>query len=336
MKDRPFITVIVPACNAGEVLGRCLDALLASPYASREVIVVDDGSSDGTASVARAREVEVVERTERRGPAAARNDGARRARGDILLFVDADVQVTRETVGLVAKRFGEDPGLDALFGSYDDDPSERSFLSQYKNLAHHYVHQHASEEAATFWAGCGAVRREAFERAGGFDSGRYGRPSIEDIELGCRLKDMGSRIRLDKALQVKHLKRWTLKSLLRADILDRAVPWSMLMLDRGRIADDLNLKPASKLSSGLTGLLALMLALSVLRPGFLLGAAALVLILAGLNLDFYRFLLERRGLAFAVLSFFMHILYYFYSGLAFVLCWLAHCVSGRRRGASDA
>jgi glycosyltransferase involved in cell wall biosynthesis len=336
MKDRPFITVIVPACNAGEGLGRCLDALLASPYDSHEVIVVDDGSSDGTAAVARARGVEVVERAERSGPAAARNDGARRARGEILFFVDADVQVARETVGLVAGRFSEDPGLGALFGSYDDDPPERNFLSQYKNLAHHYVHQHAAEEAATFWAGCGAVRREVFERAGGFDAGRYGRPSIEDIELGYRLKDLGARIRLDKTLQVKHMKRWTIKSLLRADILDRAVPWSMLMLERGRIADDLNLKPGSKLSSGLTGLLALALVLSLFRPGFLLGAAALVLLLAGLNLDFYRFLFERRGPVFAVLSFFVHILYYFYSGLAFVLCRLAHTVSGRKRRASDA
>lgn len=331
-----MVSIIVPACNAREELGPCLDALLASPHASREILVVDDGSTDDTGAVARGRGVTVLETARRSGPAAARNEGARRAKGDVLLFVDADVLVTRETVGRVAERFAADPDLDALFGSYDDEPAAGNFLSQYKNLAHHYVHQQSGEEATTFWAGCGAVRREAFERAGGFDARRYGRPSIEDIELGCRMRDMGCRIRLDKALQVKHLKRWTLRSLLRADILDRAVPWSLLMLERNEIAKDLNLKLGSRVSSCLTGLLALFLGLALFRPVFLWGAAALGALLAALNLDFYRFLLRRRGLAFAALSFFMHILYYFYSGLVFVLCWLFHRLTRSKQRASEA
>jgi len=331
MEEQPFISIIVPAYNAREHLGQCLDALLVSSYTTCEIIVVDDGSTDDTAEMARAKGVTVLQRTRQAGPGAARDEGALQAKGEILLFVDADVLVKEGTVARVAKRFTENPDLDALFGSYDDTPSEEDFLSQYKNLSHHYVHQQSSEEAVTFWAGCGAVRKEVFDRAGGFDQERYRRPSIEDIELGYRMNKMGCKILLDKALQVKHLKKWTLESLLRADIFHRAVPWSMLMLETDQIVDDLNLQWRSKASACLAGLLFIVLWLAIFRGECLYVAALLTVILVALNLDFYRFMFRKRGLTFAVLSFFMHMLYYSYSGLTFVLCWTVHAFSGKKR-----
>ncbi len=75
------------------------------------------------------------------GPARARNLGASQARGEILLFVDADVTIPPGAIGQVVKVFKREPGIAALFGSYDDEPAESNFLSQYRNLLHHYVHQ---------------------------------------------------------------------------------------------------------------------------------------------------------------------------------------------------
>jgi glycosyltransferase involved in cell wall biosynthesis len=331
MQEPPFISIIVPAYNACEHLDRCLGALLASSHTSFEIILVDDGSTDGTPEMARARGVKVIERTRQAGPGAARNEGSLQAKGDVLLFVDSDVLVTEETVARVAKLFMENPDVDALFGSYDDTPSEGNLLSQYKNLSHHYVHQQSDTEAVTFWAGCGAVRKEVFERAGGFDQERYPVPSIEDIELGYRMKQMGCRILLDKALQVKHLKRWTLESMLRADILCRAIPWSMLILETDQVVKDLNLQWRSRVSSPLAGLLFLTLALALFRPECLYGAALLTAVLVALNLGFYRFLFRRKGLSFTVLSFFLHMLYYLYSGLTYVSCWTVHTLSGKGR-----
>src|ERR687894_766679 len=83
--------------------------------------------------------------------------------------------------------FADDPGLTALFGSYDDRPEAPGAVSGFRNLLHHHVHQGGAGPARTFWAGLGAVRRDAFVAAGGFDEGRYPVPSIEDIELGMRL-----------------------------------------------------------------------------------------------------------------------------------------------------
>jgi hypothetical protein len=74
-----------------------------------------------------------------------------------------------------------------------------------------------------------------------------------------------------------------------------------------------------------------MLGLALFRGGFLYGVAFLAFTLVVLNLDFYRFLFRKRGLTFAVLSFFMHTLYYLYSGLTFVLCWSLYHLSTRKR-----
>jgi hypothetical protein len=125
-------------------------------------------------------------------------------------------------------------------------------VSQFKNLFHHFVHQHSNEEASTFWSGCGAVRRQAFLEAGGFDAVRYDRPCIEDIELGYRLREAGHRIRLLKNIQVKHLKRWSLRDMVRTDVFDRGVPWTILLLEKKQLPNDLNLQLTQRLSGMLS------------------------------------------------------------------------------------
>ena len=169
MEGHPKISVIVPVYNGGTNLRLCLDALLASTHLPCELIVVDDASTDESNRTASDAGAKVLRLARRCGPAAARNYGAQRASGDIILFVDADVLVKPESVERVAAAFRGNPDLAALFGSYDDAPAAENFLSQYKNLFHHYVHQQSNRRASTFWAGCGAVRRDVFLCVGGFD-----------------------------------------------------------------------------------------------------------------------------------------------------------------------
>jgi GT2 family glycosyltransferase len=214
-----------------------------------------------------------------------------------------------------------DPGLAACFGSYDDTPVDRGFLSQYKNLMHHYVHQTAREEASTFWAGCGAIRRDVFLGMGGFSTA-YPRPSIEDIELGYRLRAAGFRIRLEKRLQVCHLKRWTAVNLLQTEICDRAIPWARLILERGNLVNDLNLQIGQRYSAVLA-LLGLSAALaSLYSPWALVFIGPAVASLLALNWAFYRYLAERRGLWFVLRAWPWHWLYFVYSVLCFGGVWL--------------
>ena len=322
MTAQPLVSVIVPVHNGADFLDRCLAAAASSSYSNLEIIVIDDASTDASAAIAERHAVSVVGLPVQSGPGAARNAGARRARGDIFFFVDSDVVIHVDAVARAVAQLDRDPGVAAVFGSYDDSPVAPGLVSQYKNLQHHFVHQTASAEASTFWAGCGAIRRRAFEALGGFDAERYSRPAIEDIELGYRLRARGYRIRLDKAVQGTHLKRWTLSSWLRADIVGRALPWSRLILDQKEIVRDLNLRIADRVSAGLLGLSALLMAAAPLHPRLLWIAALFLVVVGALNRAFYAFARQRRGLWFAARVIPLHFLYFLYSGAIFAACWL--------------
>jgi GT2 family glycosyltransferase len=275
------------------------------------------------------------------GPAISRNRGASLAGGDVLVFIDSDVAVHMDTLSRLERVFLDHPEISAVFGSYDDAPADKGIVSQYKNLQHHYVHQNGRQEASTFWAGCGAVRREVFLKVGGFDE-RYRRPSIEDIELGLRLHQAGYRIWLCPEIQATHLKRWSLGRLLRADIFDRAVPWSQLIFFTSYLPKDLNLDARSRWSVAAVWAAVFLLALgfwidrawvgAILCAAGLFCAAAVI----ALNQDFYRFVHRRSGWQAALASIGLHSLYYAYSSLTFIVVMAWHALRARFRRARPA
>jgi glycosyltransferase involved in cell wall biosynthesis len=317
----PSISVIIPVYMGGAQFKRCIQSMVSTVPEPLEIIVVADGEGDGSWRCAEKLGLQVLKTPSNGGPARARNLGARAARGDILLFIDADILVPRDIFGLIAALFEENPGTVAAFGSYDDSPGEPNFLSQYKNLLHHYVHQTGNKDASTFWAGCGAVRRDAFFSLGGFNEG-YRKPCIEDIELGYRLKKAGHPITLSKKIQVKHLKRWNISSLLRTDFFCRALPWTELIMKEGLFINDLNLKFSSRLSVVIVYLLIIALAGAAIEHRLVFLLPFLMAVLAGLNWDLYRFFARKRGIAFTLAAVPWHWLYFLYSGLAFIIGFL--------------
>jgi glycosyltransferase involved in cell wall biosynthesis len=327
MKNQLLISVVVPVYNGGKFLNACLDALFASDYASFEITVVDDGSTDNSAEISRAKGADVMSTSKpQSGPAVARNLAVAQANGTILLFVDSDVVVQPDTLSKVAAVFENDPEISALFGSYDDEPGEQNFLSQYRNLLHHYVHQHSDQEASTFWAGLGAVRKDVFISVGGFDCEKFKVPSIEDIELGVRLRANGYRIFLAKGIQGKHLKNWTAKSILKTDIFCRAVPWSKLILTSQGLINDMNLKTSDRVSAILVGLTVAFFPFVFWMPCLSIFIAAFLFLILYLNRRIFRFFARKKGLLFAVVAFPWQLLYFFYSGVTFVFCWLRYAL----------
>ena len=244
------ISVIMPVYNGIEFIKQSLPPLVAMKDRGEvlEVIVVDDTSSDATPEVARELGAEVMPSGGRLGPGAARNVAAQVAKGDVLWFIDADVIVHEDAARVMLEGFQES-NVVGVFGSYDDEPPAQNFLSQYKNLVHHYYHQRARREASTFWSGCGAIRKDAFLAAGGFDVEMFKRPSIEDIELGYRLIGGGGRLLLLTDLQCTHLKEWRFVNLIHTEVFCRAIPWARLMLARGGLDDDLNVGVAERIKA---------------------------------------------------------------------------------------
>jgi Glycosyl transferase family 2 len=300
------LSAVVPATDSPPTLERCLAAIRAADEPPEEVIAVRAADAAG--------------------PAAARNDGATLATGDVLVFVDADVIVHRDAFARLRASLTTDPGLTAVFGSYDDRPEAPGTVSRFRNLLHHHVHHEGAGPASTFWAGLGAVRRDAFEAIGGFDAERYPLASIEDIELGLRLTSAGHLIRLDPSIQGTHLKAWTLVDMLRTDLHRRGIPWIALVLRGGGGSGALNLGWRNRLSA----LAALVTAAGVCarRPArAAAGASALVV----LNPDLYRLLARRLGPGGAARGVALHTLHLLVAVVAVPLGALAYLRERRAR-----
>ena len=337
MSTQPFVSVVIPVYNGSKYLGKCLDAVSVSTYKSYEIIVADDGSTDNSAEIARKKEATVFQLSQQSGPAAARNYAAKKARGDILFFIDADILVQKGTIARMVADFNENPDVAAVFGSYDDKPTEGNFISQYKNLFHHFHHQHSCKETFTFWAGCGATRKKCFEEVGGFNQRKYTKPSIEDIELGYRIHKKGYRMLLDRDLQVKHLKRWEFLSMLHTDIFQRAIPWSRLILETKFMPKGLNLKMAHKTSSISVALMIMVIPILLFGhtkfydipvvPTAGLFLTILFVNFLILNRELYGFYARKKGIGFMVQVIPLHLLYYLYGSTSFVVCWIFYRIS---------
>jgi hypothetical protein len=316
----PAISLVMPTITWGPPFACCLQAALAGLAPSDELLLVFDGPPSELPPWLEATATKVLHTGQRSGPAAARNLAATQARGEILLFVDADVELHPDAVERVRRHFGADPSLQALFGSYDDRPAAAGVVSRFRNLLHHHTHTCQPGPACTFWAGCGAVRRERFLALGGFDAKAYHHPCIEDIELGLRLHDDGGKILLDPTIQGTHHKRWTLSLMVRTDIQQRAIPWSRLLLSRRQIPPTLNLSISARISAGLSLVVPLALAattLPMLNPWPALIAIGALMVILLLNRSFLGLLLRQGGIMLAAPGAALQLLYLIYSSLSF-------------------
>jgi len=305
------LSVVIPATDGRWTLQRTLASVEAALGPRDEVLVIRDGA----------------------GPAAARNAGARLASGQTLVFVDSDVELQPDALARVRAAFAEDPGLEAIFGSYDDRPAARQTVSQFRNLLHHHVHQRSAGEATTFWAGLGAVRRDAFFAVGGFDEGRYRAPMMEDIEFGRRLSASGRRIVLDPALRATHLKRWTLATMLRVDLTHRAIPWVRLLINRRELPAELNLGWRHRLTALLYAGATTVLGTRRRRLAAPLAAVAMVL-----NRDLHALLLRRGGLKLGLAGLLLHPVHHLVAVVAVPSGIVGHALEAMRgpRGPAEA
>jgi glycosyltransferase involved in cell wall biosynthesis len=288
-----------------------------------EIIIAADGAIEDCRPLAEKSSAKVIEIAGPSGPSVARNRAAQEATGSLLVFVDTDVVAAPASLQGLCAVLEAEPDLAGVFGAYDLEPAQPNFMSQYKNLSHACVHELGNPEAGTFWAGLGAVRTAAFRQVGGFDE-RFRRPSVEDIDLGYRLRRAGYRLRLDPRFRGKHLKTWTIRSSIVIDIASRGIPWTQLIHRYGALTNDLNTRHELRWSV----VLAYVMLISVLASPFvfwagLVAVAALAALIA-LNAPYYHWFVKRRGWAFAARVVPAHILYHLCNGVSFVAGTIVH------------
>jgi len=301
----PRLAVIVPATDGPPTLERVLAAIRPQLGGEDELVVQRTPSGAG--------------------PALGRNLAAQATSGQVLVFVDADVVAAPDALARIRGLMAAPGPPDAVFGAYDDEPADPGPVSRYRNLLHHHVHCGSPGEAETFWAGLGAVRREAFDAVGGFDALRFPSPSVEDIDLGMRMRDRGARIVLDPAIRGTHLKRWTLRSMVATDFGRRGRPWARLLMERGERSTALNLSGRRSASAGLS--VAAAAALATGRGRLAAGGIAGV---AALNLDLLALLARRGGPRLAASGLALQLVHELTAAAALPAAALQHLASGGR------
>jgi GT2 family glycosyltransferase len=323
------VTVIIPFHrNLGQLAQSLPAARRSLPDA--EIVVALDGAVEDVAALIAAAEAQVVVVPDGpRGPAVARNAAASIASGEVLIFVDADVVPAVDALAGLGRLLESEPEIAAVFGAYDSDPAEQSFMSQYKNLSHACVHEMGNPEASTFWAGLGAIRASVFRSVGGFDE-RFTRPSIEDIDLGYRVRRAGHRIRLAPQFRGKHLKRWTIWNSIVTDIKARGIPWTQLIHKFGALTNDLNTRFELRASVVLSYLLVASLFGAVVAPAVSLVAVAAAAALVFLNRRYYAWFIRVRGPWFAARAMVAHVVVHLCNGVSFLIGTALH--AGARMG----
>lgn len=198
-------SVIVPAYNAAATLDACLQALLAQTVEREacEVLVIDDGSTDRTGEAARQYPVRLM-RQENRGPAAARNHGAREAKGEILLFTDSDCVPSPDWIREMAEPFA-DPAVAAVKGAYRT--SQRSLVARFAQaeFEERFEMLKKADSIDMVDTYSAAFRREIFWGEGGFDES-FPVANNEDTDLSYKLSAAGHKMVFNPAAVVYHLR----------------------------------------------------------------------------------------------------------------------------------
>lgn len=204
-EGRVLFSVIVPAYNAGDTIGRCIEALLkqSSQDGRYEIIVVDDGSTDNTPEVVQSFSGVRFFQQDRQGPASARNLGARKARGDFILFTDADCEPVPEWAERLLAPLREGNNIVGAKGAYLT--RQRELISRFVQLEYEEKYERMAKErfidfVDTYSA---AYRREIFLQEGGFDPS-FPTPSVEDQELSFRLAEKGYKMVFVPEAKVYH------------------------------------------------------------------------------------------------------------------------------------
>ncbi len=202
--DWPAITVVVCSYNGAATIRDTLEGLQALDYPSYEVIVVDDGSTDATASIASQYDVTLIS-TENRGLSAARNTGWRRASGEIVAYIDDDAYPDPQWLRYLAHTFVTTSYV-GVGGPNIAPPGDGPIADCVANAPGGPVHVLLGDTEAEHIPGCNmAFRKSALAAIGGFDP-RF-RAAGDDVDVCWRLQDRGWKIGFSPAAVDWHHRR---------------------------------------------------------------------------------------------------------------------------------
>lgn len=219
------MSVIIPLYNRRKTISMVLDSIFESTFKDFEVIVIDDASTDDSLDIARCYPIQYGRFDKNQGVSVARNTGAKQASGDILVFIDSDVLIGRDTLQKIHDDFMVD-FIHCVFGMPKFDNESRTIFGNHFNWRVCFNFTLLTNHPDIAWGSLLAVRKSAFNEVGGFNESK-GSIGIEDNEFGYAIHKNGI-IYHDKSLLVTHLKDMSFLELLKNDFNRTLVRVSLL------------------------------------------------------------------------------------------------------------
>lgn len=294
-----MISVVIPVRNGSRTLDACLQAACAAALPDNEVVVVDDGSTDDTASILARHPCRTVRLERQRGASAARNTGAAAARGDTLFFTDADCLLGTATLQRTAAALETAGPRAVVGGSYDPHPFDPGFFPAFQAVFVNHHETRRPDDPDYVATHAMAIRTDDFRASGGFDE--HFLPILEDVEFCHRLRRAGYRLRMDPQVLVRHSFGFGLFGSLR-NASRKARYWTRYsVLNGDLLADSGTASRGLKAAGGLAGLcwVGAALAATLRLPALLLPLPLLVLAAAAANSGLVRAFHAARGPLFA-------------------------------------
>jgi glycosyltransferase involved in cell wall biosynthesis len=291
--SNPYISIIIPLYNSEKTIEKCLTAVFNSTFQNLEVLVVDDDSKDNSVTIAESFPCRVLKLSYNQGPSVARNWGARNAKGDVLLFIDSDIVIQRDTLSLFVDSL---KSYSAVFGIYTKKPGTDGLLSLYQNFYAHKSIRETKELTSMLYSYCVGIKRDVFNEAGGFDE-RWLRATFEDVELGLRVTENGHQIYLNKKIEVVHHPKFTIKRFIK-NYFYKSLDLSKFMLSKKRLTlNNEGWTSRKNMISFLAGLsVSPFSILSFFSAWAILPFVISMVIFLTLNSDFYKFILKEKPL----------------------------------------
>lgn len=260
-------SIIIPAFNAEKTIARCIDSIRAcSPIKSHELILVDDGSSDSTAKIAKSKKVKVIKLNNNFGPSYARNKGAKAAKGEILVFIDSDVLLEKGTFLRIENEFKENRNIYGVCLGINPKCEMKDIISIYKNI---YMHNYCESDKTWLLTMAFAIKRNAFFETKGFNEKNR---VCEDMVFGEEMLKRGYKFKFLNTLWINHVHRYTPIEFLLTEIR-RSKAYSQIMLT--------NFFSKSKINSHVLSSMPLsMLAAAILPLAFIMKSLLFFIIMA--------------------------------------------------------
>jgi glycosyltransferase involved in cell wall biosynthesis len=207
--SKTLLSVVIPIYNSQATIGQVLEAIFQStPKVNLEVILIDDGSKN----ISKIKKIKSkfpknklkLYRQKHLGPAIARNLGAKKARGKIIVFLDSDVIPESDCLSRIVNDFKKDNKLSALNGVYSKRPANPSFFTWYFSLFkyHQWVCSNIKDYTG-FSTKLAAIKKDVFLNLGGLD-GQYRDALVEDYEFGYRLRNQKYKVLVDNQVCGAH------------------------------------------------------------------------------------------------------------------------------------